>query len=194
MMCIPECGVCPPPLDISGCLSGQAGAHASQVWAHLACLEAYTAHGGCFDPEHYVCRHCQAPALPGRAAPAPAALPRAAHSSGGSPGEAAPGRGCARKRAAGEREPSRLGLGQWQGRVARRGGGGGGRESSWEDPDEADGGPPPAKRRLRGARAQRGGGGGGGEADAAQQHPARLLERDAARRRVAVPGRSMLRC
>jgi len=71
---------------------------------------------------------------------------------------------------------------------------------------EGRGGPPRAYEPAAASRAsnarlradRRGGsgsgGGGGGEADAAQQHPARLLERDAARRRVAVPGRSMLRC
>ncbi|KAK9838263.1 hypothetical protein WJX81_001039 [Elliptochloris bilobata] len=61
------------------------------------------------------------------------------------------------------------------------GGSGKRRESSWGDPDELEGGPPPAKRRAAGPLWDGRNGSTSGDGDAAQQHPARLLERDAAR-------------
>lgn len=96
-----------------------------------------------------------------------------------------------RKRAAGEREPSRLGSGQRKIRGAPASaplarGDRGGREPSWGDLDDggtSEGVPRPEKRRRRGGQwwGPRGSS-SGGEGDAAHQHPARLLERDAARR------------
>ena len=168
------------------------------MWAHLACLEAHAADGFAYDLEHYICRACQrrrAPQprpgfSPGRLLPghAHAHGPAQRRPAGPLPGDPRSPRSRGRKRGAGEREPSRLGAeGRGKGRAQpgsaaaeRRGGGGGRRELLWGPPDELEGGAPPAKRRAWGGRP--------GEGDAAQQHPARLLERDAARRRARFAG------
>ena len=164
------------------------------MWAHLACLEAHAADGFAYDLEHYICRACQRKRAaqqrpgfnPGRLLPGHAhghvptqCRPPAPHS--GFP------RSRGRKRGASEREPSRLGAeGRNRGRAhagsaaEERCGNSRRRELSWGDPDELEEGAPPGKRRAWGSRA--------GEGDAAQQHPARLLERDAARRRARAAG------